>query len=332
MTKSPAKKAAQKEKKRLEKEKAEQEEKAKIDKGDKVDKVEKIKGKKASGQEEVEEEELVDSGGSEEQPVVFNKNSADTSMGKNENLLVGGNDKILEKLDVLFSTIKEERKKNDSRFENFAEKISELQRGKHYYNEDESSASESGGEDDFVQKFDVMLPEVKFDKQRNQHEYDFLREVSLVIADPDASLVEKMSTIKEAIDTRAAILITAQEDGWSVASELDVFDSPKKNFMKRFEKDIASARKRAASKATVAAKSKSSKRKRSFKVPDSAPTPLAPERREIRPVGNFRKSPLNSNCYVCGSSEHLANKCSKRWNSSSGGGRSGSSTHTSKAE
>ena len=64
------------------------------------------------------------------------------------------------------------------------------------------------------------------------------------LGDTQLSPEERYIMLGELIEARAAILITAHEDGWGVAAELELFDNPKKAFLRRFSKDIDNARKR----------------------------------------------------------------------------------------
>lgn len=249
---------------------------------------------------------------------------------------------ILKKLDELAAGRKSDSKatkKLVDRLDDLAGRLGKLEGKKEDEFFGDSSDSESGDEvharssgrammvdDNFV------LPEFKFEKSRNQHEYDFLREVTLVLADQESSLVDKVAWIKEAVETRAAILITAQEEGWSVASELDFFDSPKKAFMKKFQKELNSARKRASTKASLSAPKRASKRR----SPASASSKVEKEPVRSSASSGFRKTNYSTPaaCFVCGSSDHLANKCGDRWkpSGSGSGGKSGGSSRSGKSD
>ena len=190
-------------------------------------------------------------------------------------------------------------------------------------NGESSSDSESGDE---VQEREgrslgdvgSSLPEYKFEKSRNQHEYDFLRELSALLCHPDYPVMERLALVREAIETRGAVLITAQEDGWSVASELEFFETPTKSFMKKYQKEIDTARVRASTKASLTSKkskhNKRSARKSTLQNDSADKVPV----RSNAP--SFRKGTFSSSasCFVCGDSEHLANKCPKRWKGNGG--------------
>lgn len=163
-----------------------------------------------------------------------------------------------------------------------------------------------------------LLPPMKFDKARNQFEYDFLSEIAGIIQDTEEGLSfqQKLILISEAVQARAAILITAQEEGWGVATEMDLFDSPKKAFLRRYQKTIDGARKRYSSKVSsnYSVKKETKRKAPSARVITPPTTVIAP---------SSSSSTTKGACYICGSPSHYANKCpQKASNLSSAGGSS----------
>ena len=165
---------------------------------------------------------------------------------------------------------------------------------------------------------DNLLPDVKFDKPRNQYEYDFLLEVLSIIEDNSGDIdeSEKLELVKASIHARAAILITAQDEGWGVAGEMDLFQTPKKQFMKSYAKDVEEARKRYTSRVKPAAKNRYSKPVNPIIIQTSGGVG------DNRSSGKSEPKRGESNrgaCFVCGATDHFANRCPKRTKSGNGG-------------
>src|SRR3990167_9158834 len=156
-------------------------------------------------------------------------------------------------MNVILSKLKsmdEDRKKDSKVAGQLVEKLKLIsgrldkleKTGSSFYGDNGESSSDSESGDEVQEREgrslgDVgsSLPEYKFEKSRNQHEYDFLRELSALLCHPDYPVMERLALVREAIETRGAVLITAQEDGWSVASELEFFETPTKSFMKKYQ-------------------------------------------------------------------------------------------------
>ena len=159
------------------------------------------------------------------------------------------------------------------------------------------------------------LPDVQFDKARSQHEYQFLQHLMATLEDTQLSPEDRYIMLGELIEARAAILITAHEDGWGVAAELELFDNPKKAFLRRFSKDIDNARKRHSTKAKtkvvyLPTPSSGMQRTSSSKPTISSNGSLGSKAKGGGGGGDRR-------CYLCDSKDHFANRCALRKTSSS---------------
>ena len=155
------------------------------------------------------------------------------------------------------------------------------------------------------------LPDIRFDKARSQHEYEFLQLLMAVMDDPVFSPDEKYMMVVETVEARAAILITAQEDGWGVAAELELFDNPKKAFLRRFRKDIDGARKRHSAKAKtkVVYVSSSAVKDTGTKGLGGSKGSFGASSFGSTGVAVKKNTPNDRRCFICDSKDHFANRC-----------------------
>ena len=167
------------------------------------------------------------------------------------------------------------------------------------------------------------LPDVKFDKPRNQHEYQFINALMMIAEDQERDAEDKLELIKDSLQARAVILITAQDEGWGVAAELDMFQTPKRLFMDSYAKVLEDARKRYNTKVKVI-KPKPKPKENSRPIIIQTPTPGGdPNQGRTTKTGQPRGA-----CYVCGELDHYANRCPKRPKGTFNSGGGGSSSRS----